>query len=88
MPLLRGKYWPVGTYCSKKNSQPRKPRAEISFQRKSAMTIAVLIATCNRADMLRTCIELLLANDRQPDEIVVADQSDDDSTREMLERVL
>ena len=51
------------------------------------MTIAVLIATCNRADMLRTCIELLLANDRQPDEIVVADQSDDDSTREMLERV-
>lgn len=48
------------------------------------MTIAVLIATCNRTDMLRTCLELLLANDRRPDEIVVADQGDDNSTREML----
>jgi GT2 family glycosyltransferase len=48
------------------------------------MRISVLIATCNRATLLRKCIASLLSNTRPPDEIVVADQSDGPETEALL----
>jgi GT2 family glycosyltransferase len=48
------------------------------------MKISVLIATCNRAALLRTCLRSLLANSRLPDEVVVADQSDGAETETLV----
>lgn len=49
------------------------------------MTISVIIATYNRARMLREAIESVLAQSRTADEIVVADDASSDSTAEELD---
>lgn len=51
------------------------------------MKISVLIATCNRATLLRKCITSLLENTRQADEIVIADQSDGPETKALVEEL-
>ncbi|MCF6290869.1 MAG: glycosyltransferase [Desulfobacterales bacterium] len=48
------------------------------------MRISVLIATCNRPDHLKNCLQSLLDNSRPPDEIIVADQSDGYATEETV----
>lgn len=48
------------------------------------MKISVLIATCNRATLLRKCIASLLANTRPAHEIVIADQSDGPETEALV----
>jgi GT2 family glycosyltransferase len=51
------------------------------------MKISVLIATCNRATLLRKCIASLLGNTRPADEIVIADQSDGPETKALVEEL-
>jgi GT2 family glycosyltransferase len=51
------------------------------------MKISVLIATCNRATLLRKCIASLLGNTRPADEIVIADQSDGPETKALVEEI-
>ncbi len=48
------------------------------------MRISAMVATCNRPDHLKKCLQSLLDNSRPPDEIVVIDQSDDYATGQMV----
>lgn len=48
------------------------------------MTVSVVIATYNRADMVRQAIQAALGQSRPPDEIVVVDDASTDSTPETL----
>lgn len=47
-------------------------------------TVSAIIATYNRADVLRKCLRSLLAQTRRPDEIIVIDDASPDHTREMV----
>ncbi len=47
-------------------------------------TVSVVIATYNRAAMVRQAIESALAQSRPPDEIVVSDDASTDDTPEVL----
>jgi len=49
--------------------------------------ITVAIATRNRPDALARCLDSLARGDRQPDEIIVIDQSDDSQSHQVVERL-
>lgn len=49
-----------------------------------ALTAAVVVATYNRPDHVRTCLEHLDAQTRRPDEVVVVDSSPDRRTAEVV----
>jgi glycosyltransferase involved in cell wall biosynthesis len=51
------------------------------------MKVSVVIATYNRAEMLREAIEAALAQTRPPDEIVISDDASTDHTWAMLEEM-
>lgn len=44
------------------------------------MTISLLIASCDRPELLRVCLDHVLRNTRLPDEIILIDQSADNRT--------
>ena len=49
------------------------------------MTTTVIIVTLNRPDCIRRCLECLLSQEPQPDQIIVVDTSADDSTHHVVE---
>jgi len=51
------------------------------------MKISALIATCNRPQHLKNCLQALLNNSRPPDEIIVIDQSDTSASEEITENM-
>jgi GT2 family glycosyltransferase len=50
-------------------------------------TVAVVIVTFNRADLLARCLAALAVSDRRPDAVYVVDNASTDHTREVLEQV-
>ena len=48
-------------------------------------TVAVVVVTHNRADLLRRCLDGLAASTRRPDAVVVVDNASTDHTRAVLE---
>ena len=48
------------------------------------MKISVLIATCNRAVLLRKCIDSLLAATEPAHEVIIVDQSDGPETESLV----
>jgi GT2 family glycosyltransferase len=53
----------------------------------SAATIGVAISTRNRPQALRRCLDSLRAGTSRPAEVVVADQSEDETTRQVVDEV-
>src|SRR6266498_984930 len=47
--------------------------------------LTVAISTLHRPDALSVCLQMLLAGDVLPAEIVIVDQSQDDETRQIIE---
>ena len=47
-------------------------------------TVSVLVATINRPEYVRKCIEHLLAQEPRPDQIMVVDASEDDRTKNVV----
>src|SRR5437763_1236661 len=45
-----------------------------------SLTCSVIIITLNRPDCVRRCLECLLAQEPQPDQIIVVDSSKEDDT--------
>lgn len=50
----------------------------------SVETVAVVIVTFNRADLLRRCLDGLAASTRRPDTVIVIDNASTDHTRDVL----
>lgn len=48
--------------------------------------IAANVVTYNRKDLLRECLNSLLAQTRKPDSIIIVDNNSNDGTKEMLEK--
>jgi rhamnopyranosyl-N-acetylglucosaminyl-diphospho-decaprenol beta-1,3/1,4-galactofuranosyltransferase len=48
-------------------------------------TVAVVIVTFNRADLLSRCLDGLAASERRPDAVFVVDNASEDHTRQVLE---
>jgi len=53
----------------------------------SDLTISVLIATCDRPNLIKDCLERLFQNSRPPDEIIVIDQSSDNDTGNVIKQL-
>ena len=51
----------------------------------AAETVAVVIVTFNRADLLARCLDGLAASERRPDAVFVVDNASEDHTRAVLE---
>ena len=50
------------------------------------LTATVVIATCNRPDPLRGCLDTLASQTFKPDLVIVVDSSDGDATAEMIQQ--
>lgn len=55
-----------------------------SFAEGYCKTIAAVVVTFNRKELLRECLEALKAQTRSPDEIIVIDNASTDSTNNMM----
>lgn len=73
---------PGRTYCTA--TAPNRRDTAIDTR---ALDLTVLICTRNRPDLLRRCLDALLAGRAAPAEVVVVDQSDGDATRTVVEAV-
>lgn len=51
-----------------------------------SLNISVAIATLNRVDGLKRCLDALMSGDLLPAEIIIVDQSGDDTTQQMLQQ--
>lgn len=70
---------PIPTQTRKTGMAP-----DIPAQAPTEMTASVVIATYNRADLVRRCLEHLGAQTRRPDQIIVVDASADRATRDVV----
>ncbi len=48
--------------------------------------VAVVVVTHNRRDLLRTCLEAVVSQDRRPDLVIVVDNASSDGTAEVVRR--
>jgi len=50
------------------------------------LSATVVIATCNRAEPLRGCLDTLASQTWKPDLVIIVDSSDGDATADMIQQ--
>ena len=68
------------------DGQPAQATCDGSDPSANTLTLSVALVTWRRAQFVQRCLESLVAQNRLPNEIVVVDASEDDSTRDVVAR--